>query len=71
MLLLALNVKGNNTITRKLLCSGNLDCEMMRTAYVAMTRPRKYLAVAIESPSKISDLDARFPQSRWEYVYVN
>lgn len=70
VLLLALSVTGN-TITRNLLCAGDLDCEMMRTAYVAMTRPRKYLAVAIAMPSKTSILNARFPESLWEYVYVN
>ncbi len=69
-LLLALNTTGNNTITRKLLCTGTLDCEMMRTAYVAMTRPRKYLAVAIKEPTDTSILDVRFPNDLWEYIYL-
>ncbi len=70
VLLLSLNEKGNNTITNNLLCQGNLDCEMMRTAYVAMTRPRKYLAVAIRKPSNTSVLDLRFSHKLWEYVYI-
>ena len=69
ILLLATNIKGN-TITRSLLCSGKLDCEMMRTAYVAMTRPKKYLAVAILKPKKTAILDSRFPQITWEYEFV-
>lgn len=70
ILLLALSTKGN-TITNQLLCSGVLNCEMMRTAYVAMTRPRKYLAVAITKPCNDSILSNRFPQSNWEYVYID
>lgn len=70
-LLLALSTSGKNTITRTLLCSGELDCEMMRTAYVAMTRPRKHLAVAIKKPSHLSVLNVRFPQTQWDYVFVD
>lgn len=69
VLLMATGLKGN-TITRSLLCNGELDCEMMRTAYVAMTRPRKYLAVAMMKPKNMSTLNARFPQSSWEYEFV-
>ena len=71
VLMLALQAKGNGTITRELLCTGDLDCETMRIAYVAMTRPRKYLAVAIAKPSNTVALKARFPQDQWEYVYVD
>lgn len=70
VLLLALSIKGNNTITRNLLCHGDLDCEMMRTAYVAMTRPRKYLAVAIRKPMNASVLQLRFPDTQWEYIHI-
>ena len=71
VLLLALKAKGNRTITSELLCTGELDCETMRIAYVAMTRPRKYLAVAIAKPSNTIVLNARFPQAQWEYVFVD
>ena len=56
---------------RELLCTGEFDCETMRIAYVAMTRPRKYLAVAIAKPSNTIVLNARFPQAQWEYVFVD
>ena len=69
VLLCATKCKGN-TITRSLLCSGKLDSEMMRTAYVAMTRPRKYLAIAMIMPKRQMDLKERFPQTKWEYIYV-
>lgn len=70
-LMLALQEKGTRTLTRELLCTGELNCETMRIAYVAMTRPRKYLAVAIAKPSNTDTLRARFPQEQWEYVYVD
>lgn len=69
VLLCATKCKGN-TITRSLLCSGKLDSEMMRTAYVAMTRPRKYLAIAMIMPKRQMDLKERFPQTKWEYIYI-
>ena len=71
VLMLALQEKGTRTLTRELLCTGELNCETMRIAYVAMTWPRKYLAVAIAKPSNTDTLRARFPQEQWEYVYVD
>lgn len=57
------------TITRSGITIGPLDNEHNRAAYVAMTRPRKYLAVALQKPSKKADLPLnRFPQDLWEYV---
>ncbi len=70
ILLYSPSTKGN-TITRKLLTNGELNSEQMRTAYVAMTRPKKYLAVALAKPTKKSDLPLpRFPYELWDYVEI-
>lgn len=56
------------TITRAGLTNGDLDNEHIRAAYVAMTRPKKYLAVVLQKPSKNSDLPLnRFPLELWNY----
>ncbi|MCH3916698.1 MAG: ATP-dependent helicase [Spirochaetia bacterium] len=68
LMLLVGNNKGN-TITSRFLCEGSLDTELMRIAYVAMTRPRKLLVIAMP---KIENqfLLSRFSISNWEYIYV-
>ncbi len=69
ILLLVTSTKGQ-TLTPSLLVKGDLSEENMRIAYVAMTRPRKYLAVAMPLSKKTPKELARFPTALWEYVYL-
>lgn len=70
VLLYAPSITGN-TITRSLLTKGDLNNELMRAAYVAMTRPKKYLAVAIAKPSKKTEfILPRFPKELWNYIDI-
>ncbi|BFL34885.1 hypothetical protein K380107A5_02560 [Holdemania massiliensis] len=46
--------------------SAPLDNELMRIAYVAMTRLRKILMVSIPK-QKSTDKLSRFPSDLWEY----
>jgi hypothetical protein len=64
--LLMVEGKSGNTITPHLLNKGNLDSELMRIAYVAMTRPRKLLAVSIPKQKAKNALN-RFPPELWDY----
>lgn len=61
-------VKGNagSTITPKLLMEGSLDQELMHLAYVAMTRPRRLLMLAMPETKRI-DSCGRFPEELWNY----
>ncbi|NMA85578.1 MAG: ATP-dependent helicase [Epulopiscium sp.] len=60
-----------STITRKNLTTGDLENEHNRAAYVAMTRPRKYLAIALKKPSSKSELPLnRFPPEIWRYTEI-
>lgn len=43
-----------------------VNTELMRIAYVAMTRPRKLLVVAM--PKNKAKLSNRFPPDKWDYV---
>lgn len=62
------SLKGN-TITPTFLNKGSLQNELMRIAYVAMTRPRKLLIVAMpRSEKKVQYV--RFPAEKWEYVNI-
>lgn len=56
--------RGANALTPTILNTGNLNSELMRIAYVAMTRPRKLLVVSL--PKSYNKL-LRMPQSLWEY----
>lgn len=68
ILLYAPSISGA-TITRTGITTGSLDNEHNRAAYVAMTRPRKYLAVALQKPNKKSDFPfKRFPHDFWIYT---
>lgn len=63
-LLIVDTTRGANALTPSILNTGNLNSELMRIAYVAMTRPRKLLVVSLpKSYNKLS----RMPQSLWEY----
>ncbi len=55
-----------NTLTPSFLASGSTNTELMRIAYVAMTRPRKLLVIAM--PKSTTDLSIRFPKEKWDYV---
>lgn len=65
LLLLVQGTRGN-TLTPSFLANGNTDTELMRIAYVAMTRPRKLLIVAL--PKSKANLSIRFPKNVWDYV---
>lgn len=55
-----------NTLTPSFLANGKTNTELMRIAYVAMTRPRKLLVVAM--PKNKAKLSNRFPPDKWDYV---
>lgn len=55
-----------NTITPKFLMAGRLDQELMRLAYVAMTRPRRLLMLAMPDTKGVKEC-GRFPEELWTY----
>lgn len=57
------------TITPKFLMEGNLEDELMRIAYVAMTRPRRLLMIAMPETKKIKEYK-RFPADKWDYERI-
>lgn len=61
-------IKGRtgSTITPKLLMEGSLNQELMRLAYVAMTRARRLLVLAMPDTKGIKDC-GRFPEELWKY----
>ena len=65
-LMLLIHGTRGNTLTPSFLVNGNTDTELMRIAYVAMTRPRKLLVIAM--PKSRADLSTRFPKDKWEYI---
>ena len=66
-ILLIVNAQKGNTLTPTILNTRALDDELIRIAYVAMTRPRKLLAVSMpKSKCKLS----RFPKDLWNYIEV-
>ncbi|WP_418626696.1 UvrD-helicase domain-containing protein [Anaerosinus sp.] len=67
-LLLVRNKTGANTLTPNFLNNGDLNDELMRIAYVAMTRPKKLLVVAMPNIKK--QKHKRFPTDKWEYIYI-
>lgn len=67
--LLMVESNRGNTITPSLLNKGELDSELMRIAYVAMTRPRKLLAVSIPKQKAKNSLN-RFPPDLWDYQEI-
>lgn len=66
LMLLIESTKGY-TLTPSFLNAGNLDEELMRVAYVAMTRPKKLLVVAMPNSKNIKNY-VRFPENVWEYI---
>ena len=67
-LMLLIHGTRGNTLTPSFLANGNTDTELMRIAYVAMTRPRKLLAIAM--PKSTAKLDIRFPKEKWDYIEI-
>lgn len=67
-LLFIRNKTGANTLTPNFLNNGDLNNELMRIAYVAMTRPKKLLIVAMPNIKK--QKHKRFPADKWDYIYI-
>lgn len=65
-LMLLIHGTVENTLTPSFLANGKTNTELMRIAYVAMTRPRKLLVVAM--PKNKAKLSNRFPPDKWDYV---
>ncbi len=68
--LLFINSKTGKTLTPSFLEKGDLNTELMRIAYVAMTRPRRLLMVAMPANTKIKEYQ-RFPKALWKYEYID
>ncbi len=68
-ILLMVESNRGSTITPSLLNTGGLDSELMRIAYVAMTRPRKLLVVSIPKQKAKNSLN-RFPPELWNYQEI-
>ncbi len=62
-------VNQNGKMTSNVINQYPLGSEEIRNAYVAMTRPRKLLMVAIPDTVKDKDL-RRFPADLWDYKYL-
>ena len=58
-----------STITPKLLMEGMLDQELMRLAYVAMTRPRRLLMLAMPDTKGIKEC-GRLLENLWSYEFL-
>jgi superfamily I DNA/RNA helicase len=68
--LLHVTAQKGQTLTPKFLNDGDLDSELMRIAYVAMTRPRRLLVVAM--PKSNNNVQyTRFPKELWDYEVLN
>ena len=67
VLLIVDSTRGANTLTPTVLNNSPLTDELIRIAYVAMTRPRKLLVVSIP---KTSIALRRFPTESWEHVEI-
>lgn len=65
--LLYVKSQTGSTITPAFLKNGALDSELMRIAYVGMTRPRRLLVVAMHGTVTKADYP-RFPKAKWDYV---
>jgi superfamily I DNA/RNA helicase len=70
-LMLIIKSEKGKTLTPKFLNEGPLDSELMRIAYVAMTRPRKLLVVAMPARATTECQNQRFPITNWEYISLN
>lgn len=68
VLLLVSSTKGK-TLTPSFLANGSLENELMRMAYVAMTRPRRLLMIAMPDNQKLKESE-RFSKKFWDYEYI-
>ena len=62
-------VNQNGKMTSNVINYNSLGSEEIRNVYVAMTRPRKILMVAIPDTVKDKDIK-RFPVDLWDYKYL-
>lgn len=67
--LIYINKLNGKTLTPKFLMEGDLNKELMRIAYVAMTRASRLLMIAMPENEQLSDCN-RFPTDIWEYAYI-
>lgn len=67
--LIYIKSRTGNTLTPKFLMEGNLDDELMRMAYVAMTRLRRLLMIAMPISKGVKEYK-RFPSDKWNYQYM-
>lgn len=68
-ILFLVDARSGRTITPAFLSKGDLNSELMRIAYVAMTRPRKILVVAIPK-TNTKQTKNRFPTDLWDYIEI-
>jgi DNA helicase-2/ATP-dependent DNA helicase PcrA len=69
-LMLIVENKTGKTLTPKFLNEGDLNEELMRIAYVALTRPRRLLMVAMPKVKSRKEFQ-RFPIDKWDYLYID
>lgn len=67
--LIYVKYKNGNTLTPKFLMEGDLENELMRIAYVAMTRPRRLLMIAMPENKNLKEYK-RFPADKWDYEHI-
>lgn len=67
--LIYIKSRTGKTLTPKFLMEGDLEDELMRIAYVAMTRPRRLLMIAMPENKKLKEYK-RFPTDKWDYEYI-
>ncbi|MEG6510335.1 ATP-dependent helicase [Desulforamulus ruminis] len=67
--MLIVESRTGQTLTPTFLNAGDLNRELMRIAYVAMTRPRKLLVVAMPN-IKSRKVHKRFPPDNWDYENI-
>ncbi len=67
--LICIKYKNGKTLTPKFLMEGDLENELMRIAYVAMTRPRRLLMIAMPENKNLKEYK-RFPVDKWDYWYI-
>lgn len=58
-----------STLTPTIIGEAPLDSELIRIAYVAMTRPRKLLVVALPAIKNKKSFK-RLPPDKWTYMYI-
>lgn len=67
--LIYMKSRTGNTITPKFLIEGRFDQELMRLAYVAMTRPRRLLMLAMPDTKGVKEC-GRFSEELWTYEKI-